>query len=172
MSEQTRTDRHEKFEQLKQKVMKLGENGTPTITSLKKITRGLRELEDLYSPSTSAEGENDRYASLPRLALVHPTLFLTEAWRNINNVDRMIECALKLLRNFGVIVEVEGQEFKVKHNSGLVNVETVRALKYLAEGYRSRGEDELAKQCMERAKKWYLIISGAEVGMEKFLGIE
>lgn len=152
--------------------MKLGENGTPTITALKKITRGLRELENLYSPSTSGEGDEDRYATLPRLALVHPTLFLTEAWRSIKNMDRMIESALKLLRNFGIIVEVEGQEFTIKHNSGLVNVETVRALKYLAEGYGSRGEENLARQCMERAKKWYLIISGAEVGMGKFLGLE
>ena len=109
--------------------MGLGETGQPTITALKKIARGVRELEDLYAPTTTDGQEEDRYMSLPRLALVHPTLFLTEAWRGVNNVDRTIESAIKLLRNFGIMLKVEGKDIVVEHNSGMVNVETVRARK-------------------------------------------
>ena len=172
VSEQGRNQRFEKFEELKGKVMGLGESGPPTITALKKISRGVRELEALYAPTTSDGQEEDRYATLPRLALVHPTLFLTEAWRGVNNVDRTIESALKLLRNFGIMLKVEGEEIRMEHNSGMVNVETARALKYLAEAYKSKGEEELARQCLERARKWYVVIAGSEAGMDKFLEVE
>ena len=171
VSEEIRKERLAKFEELKETVMKLGEKGPTTITALKKIAKRLRELETLYSPSAEQQDE-DRYVTLPRLALVHPTLFLTEAWRGVKNVDRMIESAIKLLRNFGIIVKVEGQKLNVEHNSGLVNVETVRALKYLAEGYKTKGEEELAERCIAKAKKWYVIITGSEVGMERFFDSE
>ncbi|KAL5389800.1 hypothetical protein DPSP01_002289 [Paraphaeosphaeria sporulosa] len=173
VSEGTRKERLRQFEELKSTVMKLGEKGAPTITSLKKIARALREMEILYSPSR-IEGQTteDPYATLPRLALVHPTLFLTEAWRSVKNIDRTIEYALKLLRNFGLVVTTEGGKLEVVHNAGFVNVETVRALNYLAEGYTSRGEDELAAQCREKAKQWYIIITGSEVGAEQFFGSE
>jgi hypothetical protein len=72
VSAETRKQRLDKFEELKSSAMKLGERGI-TITAIKKIARSLRDLEALYSP---LEGE-DPYANLPRLALVHPTLFLT-----------------------------------------------------------------------------------------------
>lgn len=166
VSETMRKERMRLFEELKAMVMKLGERGT-TVTSIKKIARGLREIEALYLP-TSAE-EADTYTNLPRLALIHPTLFLTEAWRSVKNVDKTIEYAHKLLRNFGIMTRVEGGQFEVLTTAGLVNVETVRALKYLAEGYTSKEEPALAKQCMDIAKTWYLTITGAEVGMEEFL---
>lgn len=170
VNEHTRNERLRQFERLRDMVMKLSGDGSPTITSLKKIGRALRELEALYLPTK--EGKEDSYATLPRLALVHPTLFLTEAWRNMQNVDRMINYAIKLLRNFGILVDVDGEELKVRHNRGLVNVETVRALKYLAEGYMKKGNGELAKQCIQKAKTWYIIITGAEVGMEAFFKME
>lgn len=143
--------------------MRLGERGT-TITSIKKIARGMRELEALYSPP----GEADTYAELPRLALVHPTLFLTEAWRGVKNMDKMIEFAIKLLRNFGILPTTENETFKINANAGLVNVEAVRALTYLAEGYAAKGEMKLAEECMQIAKLWFVIITGSDVGMEQF----
>ncbi|KAL5397756.1 hypothetical protein PMIN02_002044 [Paraphaeosphaeria minitans] len=169
VSRDTRKERLRQFEELKNTVMKLGEKGAPTITSLKKIARALREIEALYSLS-SPEGQTgeDPYATLPRLALVHPTLFLTEAWRSVKNVDRTIEYGLKLLRNFGIVIRTEGGKLETVHNAGFVNVETVRALNYLAEGYTSRGEEQLAHQCREKARLWYIIITGSEVGAEQF----
>lgn len=158
-----RKKRLEKFEDLKNVAMKLGERGT-TITSLKKIARGLRELEALYS----APDEADPYAYLPRLALVHPTLFLTEAWRGMGNLDKTVEYSRKLLRNFGILTEVEDGRFRVTSNSGFINVEGVRALKYMAEGYHKKGETALAEQCMEVARVWFVIITGSEVGGDNF----
>ncbi|KAF2740323.1 hypothetical protein EJ04DRAFT_572175 [Polyplosphaeria fusca] len=163
--EPIRKQRMKLFEDLKASVMKLGERG-PTVTAIKKIARGFRELETLYAP---AAGEDDKYAKLPKLALVHPSLFLVEAWRSIKNTDKMIEYATKLLRNFGINTAVEGGEFRIVSNAGLVNVEVVRALKYLAEGYSVKGEECIAEQCMGIARKFYLIITGSEIGMEEFL---
>jgi hypothetical protein len=161
-----RQERRRLFEELKGMVMNLGERGT-TVTSIKKIARGLRELEALYSPTE--EGETDVYAALPRLALVHPTLFLTEAWRSVKNIEKMMENALRLLRNFGILATVDSEgQFKITSNSGMVNVETVRALKYLSEGYISKGEKGLSEQCIGLAKTWFFTITGAEMGFEEF----
>lgn len=143
--------------------MKLGQTGT-TKTSIKKIARNLRELETLYS----LPGEPDSYAQLPRLALVHPSLFLVEAWRSVKNVDKMLEYADKLLRNFGLIAVAKEGRFEIESNAGLINVEAVRALKYLAEGYTASGEETLAQQCLTIAKSWFLVITGSEIGTDEF----
>jgi hypothetical protein len=165
VSEHVRKERRRLFEKIKATVMHLGEKDT-TVTSVKKIARVVRELEELY---TCSKGDQpDVYARLPRLALVHPTLFLTEAWRTVKNVDKTIEYALKLLRNFGIIVSVQGSQFEVVSNSGMVNIETVRALRYLAEAYTAKGKPELAKQCVMLAHLWFTIITGTSVGAEEF----
>jgi hypothetical protein len=158
-----RRQRLQKFEELKSLVMKLGERGT-TITSLKKIGRGLRELEATYSPPEGA----DLYARLPRLALIHPTLFLTEAWRGIGNLDKTIEYSKRLLRNFGLITDIVDRRFQVTSNAGFINVEGVRALKYLAEGHRAKGESDIAEQCIAVARVWFVVITGSEVGADSF----
>ena len=163
VSVELRKQRLDKFEEMKGMVMKLGERGT-SITSIKKIARALKELEALYSPP----GEADPYENLPRLALVHPTLFLTEAWRGVKNVERTVDYATKLLRNFGFITSVESGRFEVKSSAGMMNVESVRALKYLSEGYGTLGEAGLAEECMQVAKAWFVIITGSEAGSEEF----
>lgn len=160
VSQDVRQLRLKLFEDLKASVMRLGERGT-TVTAVKKIARGYREIEALY--------DEDVYKGLPRLALVHPSLFLTEAWRGVKNVDKTTEFARKLLRNFGILVKAEDGRVEIEDNAGLINVEGVRALKYMAEGYKSKGDEELSAQCLEVAKTWYLIITGSEVGMEEFL---
>jgi hypothetical protein len=146
------------FEDLKKAAQNL-EN--PTITALKKFARKVKVLEGLYHEQT--------YGALPKLCLIHPTLFLTEAWREVNHTDKMIECATKLLAYFGIETRVRESRFEVLMNSGLVNVECVRALKYLAEGYTAKGQPELARSVMETAMTWFRVITGADVGREAFL---
>ncbi|PVI03785.1 SET domain-containing protein, partial [Periconia macrospinosa] len=166
LSKDTKQERLRHFEELRGMVMKLGEKGT-TVTAIKKIARGVRELEALYTPN--GEEETDPYAKLPRLALVHPTLFLTEAWRGVKNHDRMMDSALKLLRNFGIFVDTDGGELMVVGNAGMINIETVRALKYMSEGYGHRQETGLQGQALGLARSWYLTITGAEQGFDDFM---
>jgi hypothetical protein len=147
------------FHDLKSRAQKLG--GKPSVPALKKFAKRLKDLEDLYH-----EGGYDR---LPKLLLVHPTLFLTEAWRGLNNTDKTIECATKLLRFFGIQIQIEGNTFSVLDNAGLVNVECVRALKYLAEGYTSKNQHELASAITSTSEVWFRIITGADVGSKEFL---
>ncbi|KAF2033869.1 hypothetical protein EK21DRAFT_57881 [Setomelanomma holmii] len=149
------------FNELKVTAQKLG--AKPTKTALKRFAKRLRELEVLY--------REDHYADLPKLCLVHPTLFLTEAWRGVKNTDKMIESATKLLRYFGIEVLALGIDFEIAKNSGLVNVECVRALKYLAEGYTTKGQPELASSILRTAKVWFKTITGTDVGSEEFLKI-
>jgi hypothetical protein len=148
------------FDEMRNSAQKLGTK-PPTVTALKKLGKKVKELEALYS--------DDVYAHLPKLCLVHPTLFLTEAWRGLKNIDRMIDSAVKLLRYFGIKITVEDDKFNVIDNSGLVNVECVRALKYLAEGYTAKGQPEVASSITATAKIWFRIITGADVGSEAFL---
>lgn len=148
------------FEELKASAQKLG-HSPPTVTALKKFAKRLRELEALYDEET--------HAHLPKLCLVHPTLFLTEAWRSLKNVDRMMESSNKLLRNFGIKVQVNSNQLKVLENNGLINVECVRALRYLFEGYISKGQVEVASSIKSTAQVWFRIITGADVGSEEFL---
>jgi hypothetical protein len=147
------------FEELKSTAQKL--SPIPTVTALKKMAKRMRDLEALY--------DDDAYAALPRLCLVHPTLFLTEAWRSLKNVDRMLEYANKLLKYFGFVIRIEGESLEVCRNAGLINVETVRALKYLAEGYETKSQTALAGSIRGMARIWLRVITGAEVGMEEFM---
>lgn len=148
------------FEELKGMAQRIG--GSPSITALRKFSKRLRDLEALY--------DDEIYTDLPKLSLVHPTLFLTEAWRGVKRVDKMIECGMKLLENFGIEVRADESEFTVVRNSGLVNVECVRVLKYLADGYIEKGEAEVAASILETAKVWFRVITGADVGSEELLG--
>jgi hypothetical protein len=147
------------FEELKNTAQKF--SPVPTVTALKKMAKRMRDLEALY--------DTDTHAGLPRLCLVHPTLFLAEAWRTLKNVDRMMDCANRLLMYFGIVMHVEDEKFEVSRNSGLINVETVRALKYLAEGYEVKSQTALAENIRGVAKVWFKIITGAEVGVEEFM---
>lgn len=160
-----RAERSRLFTELRKMVMRVGEKGT-TITSLKKIARSIRELEGLYTLSGS--DQPDRYTELPRLALIHPTLFLTEAWRNMKNTNKTIEYAEKLLRNFGIFARVDGSTIAVSSSSGMINVETVRALRYLSEAFTIKDELVLAGKCMELAHSWFAIIIGTSVGADAF----
>jgi hypothetical protein len=101
--------------------------------------------------------------------MVHPTLFLTEAWRGVNNTDKTIDSASRLLRYFGIETQIADNAFTVLHNNGLVNVECVRALKYLAQGYTLKRQDNIASSIMATAQVWFRIITGADVGSEQFL---
>jgi hypothetical protein len=129
------------FEHLRDAAQRLGNS---TVTALKKFSVKIKMFEGLYDAQT--------YATPPKLCLVHPTLFLTEAWREVKHTDKMVECATNLLAYFSIGTRVQEIRFEVLTNSGLVNVECVRALKYLTEGYTAKGQPELASSVMETAK--------------------
>jgi hypothetical protein len=80
-----------------------------------------------------------------------------------------MECSYKLLGAFSISTQVEGEVFRVVGNVGLVNVETVRALKYIAEGFDSKGRTELASIVKEKARCWFRVVTGTEIGFEGFM---
>lgn len=77
-----------------------------------------------------------------------------------------IEYVVKLLRKFGILTTVEGSVLSMRCKAGLVNVEAVRAMKYLGEAWRAKGEERVAGQCSGVAKMWFEVVTGGE-----FLGM-
>jgi hypothetical protein len=132
------------------------------VTATKKIARMTEKLESLY------DSHGNLYDSLPRLALVHPTLFLVEAWRAVGNQDKTIEYAFKLMRNFGIRSDWEEDKLTVKDTAGLVNIEVLRALKYVAETFRAKGEHSKAEKAERLGRVWYTCIAGCDVGAGEF----
>lgn len=162
IGEEEWTRRTQLFEQLKAAVMKTAGPNPPTVTAIKKIAKLMTKLEALY------DAHGDLYAALPRLALVHPTIWLVEAWQSVKNIDKTIEFALKLLRNFGIVANINGSDFELISDKGLVNVEVVRALKHLKGALLAKGHDRAAEQVIELARTWYICTTGSEVGIEGF----
>ena len=72
------------------------------------------------------------------------------------------------MRNFGIQTSVDGGEFKIVSNAGLINVEAMRALKYLSESYTTKGETGMSEQCLDIAKLWFVTITGSELGLPEF----
>jgi hypothetical protein len=69
-----------------------------------------------------------------------------EACRVARNTDRMMGPTDKLLPHFGIMATVEGGEFKIVDNSGLINVGRVSNLKYLAEGHIQKDQAKFGSE--------------------------
>ncbi|RDL33831.1 SET protein [Venustampulla echinocandica] len=128
-------------------------------TTIKHIERLTKKLEDLHEPGI--------YATLPRLLLVHPNIWLMEAHRASKNHAKTVKYALELLRNFGFVnaLEVEFQFEK----GGLVNSESFGALRYAAEAFEALGKLEGKEKCMDAARRMYVVLGGCDVGRDEFL---
>ncbi|KAH6721120.1 TPR domain-containing protein [Leptodontidium sp. MPI-SDFR-AT-0119] len=126
-------------------------NGT-----IKTIERLTRKLEELH--------ESDVYADLPRLLLVHPSIWLTDAHHSRGNHAKVVTYALEILRNFGFVDPVkEGKLCLAGPGRGITNCESFSALRVAAEAYKALGNRELAEQCEEAARGMFVALTGSEV---------
>ncbi|EPE34368.1 SET [Glarea lozoyensis ATCC 20868] len=156
--------RTELAKKIKAEAMKFSANGrTISMTNVKAIEKMMRKLEDMYEPSI--------YASLPRLLLVHPSIWLMEASRKANNTSKMVKFAIEVLKNFGFgskIVDAVNEKVELDWEGGIVNTEVFNSLRNAAEGYDELGRSELAEGCRSAARRMYVVLAGCDVGIEKF----
>lgn len=128
-------------------------------TTIRHVERLVKKLEDLHEPEI--------YATLPRLLLVHPSIWLMEAYRASKNHGKAVKSALELLRNFGFIRALD-VEFKFE-KGGLVNTESFGALRYAAEAFEALGKLEEKEKCLDAARRMYVVLAGCDVGRDEFL---
>ncbi|KAL2064031.1 hypothetical protein VTL71DRAFT_4525 [Oculimacula yallundae] len=133
--------------------------------AIKAIERLVRKLEDLHEPAV--------YANIPRLLLVHPTIWLTDAHRAAGNHAKVIKYALEILRNFGFVDPVREGRLCLDGEAGvfgITNCETFSALRIAAEAYRALGSVDLAAQCEDAARRMFVVLTGSGVGVDTLFG--
>ena len=134
----------------------------PTAT-IRHIERLTKKLEELHEPSI--------YASLPRLLLVHTTIWLAEAWRSHHNPVKTIKYAFEVLRNFG-FVDIDVGKSELNFGKGIVNSESFNAVRYAAQAFAAVGKLDMQKLCEKEARRMFVVLTGSEVGVEEVFAKE
>jgi hypothetical protein len=129
--------------------------------TVRNVERLTTKLEDLHEPEV--------YGSLPRLLLIHPSIWLTEAYRFKGNHEKTVKRALQILRNFGFIDPVMDGSLSLDLSTGITNSESFNALRYASAAYRAIGQLDLARQCGAAAREMYAVLTGSSVGVDEIL---
>lgn len=155
-------ERSDLLERIKKEVLKTSGNAREVSGArIKSIEKSMRKLEVLHEEEVYGAG-------VPRLLMIHPTIWLMERWREKKEWRMVIQCGCEVLRNFGFGVDVvKERRLELKYESGIMNVEAMRALRVMSEGYKALGEDELSKECEKEAREMFVILTGSEVGVEE-----
>lgn len=127
--------------------------------AIRNVERMLREIEKLHEPEV--------YDKLPRLFLVHPTIWLTDVNRSKKNWAKTAKYSMEILRNFGFLNPIRDGKLTLDYPTGLVNSESFNALQYAMEAYKELGKAELSKQCENEARKMFAIITGDDEGIDE-----
>ncbi len=156
--------RRELVGKIKEQALKSQPNVRIPAGTIRTVERLTQKLKDLHEPEI--------YAQLPRLLLVHPTIWLTEAHRSTGNHAKVLKYALEVLRNFGFVEPVR-EGTVVLSRRGITNSESFNALRYAAVACKALGNGELAVKCEEKARDMFRMLTGSEVGIEEvFRGAE
>ncbi|KUJ14843.1 uncharacterized protein LY89DRAFT_123704 [Mollisia scopiformis] len=152
-------ERSELVERIKREVGRLGKE--VSVARIRGVEKLVRRLEGLH--------ESEVYAGLPRLMLIHPCIWLLERWREKREWGMVVKYGLDVLRNFGFGEDVvrEGT-LELGYEKGIMNVESMRALKVMGEAYKELGKLEVADECEKEAKGMFVVLTGSEVGIEDF----
>ncbi|ORY61449.1 TPR domain-containing protein [Pseudomassariella vexata] len=121
-----------------------------TIRSIEKLTR---KLEDLH--------EDEIYGSMPRLMLVWPTMWLTEAYRNLKHHAKTIRSAWQVIRNFGFVNAAKEGNWDIFATTptGITAFEVDNALRHARDAYTALGEVQLAAQCAASSRMaWRMLV--------------
>lgn len=154
--------RRELVAKIKVEVIKSPVNARIPSATIKHIERMTKKLEDLHEASI--------YTSLPRLLLVHPTIWLTEQYRSLRNPTKTLKYAFEVLRNFGF---VNVGNLELDYEKGMVNSESFNALRYSAEACLAVGKVELSSRCEREARRMFAMLTGSDVGVEEvFAGLK
>ncbi|KAF2842387.1 hypothetical protein M501DRAFT_1043300 [Patellaria atrata CBS 101060] len=130
---------------------------TSTIRSVERLTT---QLALLY-PSP-------KFDALPRLCLVHPSIWLCDAWRAHRHPAKTLKYALEVLRNFGHTDVERGRGLDLRKSKGMINIETVRALRFAGEALRALGREAEAVRAEGEARRGWGVCVGWEGGWKEW----
>jgi hypothetical protein len=148
---------------IKSEALRASSSSRISSATIKHVERLTKKLEDLYEPKI--------YSNLPRLLLVHPNIWLTDAYRTLKNPSKTAKYALEVVRNFGFIDPIRNGKL-VLDSEGVANSETCNALKYAMEGFEQMGKMDMAAQCEGAARRMYAVLTGCSVGVEEYLNFD
>jgi len=133
--------------------------------AIRNVERLLKKLEGLHEPEV--------YGTLPRLFLVHPTIWLTDTYRAKRNWAKTAKYAMEVLRNFGFVNPLRDGRLVLDYGDkgGIVNGETLNALQYAMEAYRMLGKAGLAADGEGEVKRMFTVIKGSSAGIEEALKV-
>lgn len=129
--------------------------------AIRNVERLLKEIEKLHEPEI--------YDKLPRLFMVHPTIWLTDVNRSKKNWAKTAKYSMEILRNFGFVDPVQEGKLRLDYSAGIVNSESFNALQYAMEAYKELGKMDLSRQCETEARKMFAIITGDDEGVNEAL---
>jgi hypothetical protein len=157
--------RRELVEKIKHEGLKSSVNSRISSAMIKHIERLTKKLEDLHEASI--------YSSLPRLLLIHPTIWLTEQYCSLRNPSKTLKYAFEVLRNFGFVTVVREGKLELDYEKAIVNSESFNMLHYAAEAYPAVGKVEMSARCEEEARRMFTVLTGCDVGVEEvFAGLK
>ncbi|KAK8136450.1 SET domain-containing protein [Apiospora sp. TS-2023a] len=164
----------------KENIRKRGSNNTnaknttlaPPHSVLRTVEKLTRKLEDLH--------EEQVYGTLPRLALVWPTMWLLGAYRGMQNHAKTLKWAAQALRNFGFLqpAGTGEQDWAIfgREPVGITTFEAAKALRHARDANLTLGRAEAARQCDDASKLAWRILVGfepeEEVHMSDWIGDE
>lgn len=130
----------------------------PSHSVLRTVEKLTRKLEELH--------EEQVYGTLPRLALVWPTMWLLGAYRGLRNHAKTLKWAAQVLRNFGFLqpAGTGEQDWGVFDRApvGITTFEAAKALRHARDANLALGRAEAAGQCDDAAKLAWRILVGFE----------
>ncbi|KAK8002932.1 hypothetical protein PG989_002651 [Apiospora arundinis] len=138
----------------------------PPHSALRAVEKLTRKLEELH--------EEEVYGSLPRLALVWPTMWLLTAYHQLRNHAKTLKWAAQVLRNFGFLQaatatakgDTENWNVFDQEPIGIATFEAAKALRHARDANLALGHVDAAKQCDDAAKLAWRILVGFETEKE------
>ncbi|KAK8100786.1 hypothetical protein PG999_011160 [Apiospora kogelbergensis] len=170
--------RRDMLEEISALIRKQEEKDNLTRPLTRPLTRLLRAAEKL---TRKLEGlhEEEIYGTLPRLALVWPTVWLLTAYHQMRNHAKTLKWAAQVLRNFGFLQAAaaakgkgdgdgdgdgDGGNWNVfdQEPTGIATFEAAMALRHAREANLALGRSKAAAQCDNAAKLAWRILVGFE----------
>ena len=110
--------------------------------------------------------DEKKFDKMPRPGLVGLGMWLCEAYIGKDDHTKVIEYALRLLRNMGFVVKVEGDHLDVEREFCCLEVRSVGAAVYASKAYKAKGNTAISQKMEALARGFYEILNGEIRGFD------
>ena len=107
-----------------------------------------------------------KFDKMPRPGLVGLGMWLCEAYIANEENTKVIEYALRLLRNMGFVVKVDGDHLDVEREFCCLEVRSVGVAAYAAKAYKAKGNNAISEKMEALARELYEVLNGEIRGFD------